>query len=306
VTLTSPAPSSTAIAVTPLSGVIGAEIRGVDASRPLSDAEVQAIRDALLQHKVVFLPGQHLDPTQHVAFARHFGEVTPAHPVLPGIQGHPEVFEIDYGAPRRLAATYGDVAGAQQSRGRGLDWHTDVTFVERPPLGSILNAVTIPPSGGDTMWLNQAAAFAGLSPTLQRFLETLTAVHDGKAAFGAALKQRKEGEWDGEKYVALEPVEHPVVRVHPETGEKVLFVNKGFTSYINGLTRAESDTLLSFLLEHSTKPEYTVRYHWTAGDLGFWDNRATQHSVVGDYGDQDRVIQRVTLRGDRPSGLPSA
>jgi alpha-ketoglutarate-dependent taurine dioxygenase len=298
-------PTAPAITVTPLSGVIGATIHGIDARRPLTDVEVEAVRSALLRHKVVFLPGQHLDPAQHVAFARHFGEVTPAHPVLPGIEGHPEVFEIDYGAPRRLAATYGDVAGAGQPRRRGLDWHTDVTFVERPPLGSILNAVTIPPSGGDTLWSNQAAAFADLSPALQAFLETLTAVHDGKAAFGAALKQCREGEWDGEKYTALEPAEHPVVRVHPETGEKVLFVNKGFTSHLKGLTRAESDTLLAFLLEHSTKPEYTVRYHWTAGDLGFWDNRATQHSVVGDYGDQARVIQRVTLRGDRPAGVRS-
>jgi taurine dioxygenase len=283
-----------------LSGLIGAELCGVDLREPLDAETVTEIRQALLRHRVIFFPGQRLDPTSHVAFARHFGEVTPAHPVLPGIEGHPEVFEIDYGAPRRLAATYGDVSG-DGTKGRGLDWHTDVTFVDRPPLGSILNAVTIPPSGGDTLWSNQVAAFAGLSRPLQDFLRTLRAVHDGRAAFSAALAQRKEGEWDGEKYTTLEPVEHPVVRTHPETGEESLFVNKGFTSHLVGLTRAESDHLLAFLYAHATQPQYTVRYHWSAGDVGFWDNRSTQHSVVGDYGDQARVIQRVTLRGDRPS-----
>jgi taurine dioxygenase len=289
------------ISVRPLSAAIGAEITGVDLRQPLSDEAVAAIRAELLRSKVVFFPGQHLDPVTHVAFARQFGEVTPAHPVLPGIEGHPEVFEIDYGSPRRLAATYGDVAG-DGTLGRGLDWHTDVTFVERPPLGSILNAVTIPPSGGDTMWSNQVAAFAGLSAPLQDLLRGLTAIHDGRASFGAALAKRKQGEWDGEIYESLDPVEHPVVRVHPETGEEALFVNKGFTSHLVGVTRPESDALLAFLYAHSVRPQYTVRYHWTAGDVAFWDNRATQHSVVGDYGDQARVIQRVTLRGDRPVG----
>jgi taurine dioxygenase len=296
-----PAPADPdALAVRPLGGCIGAELTGIDLREPLADATVDAVRAALLRHKVVFFPGQQLDPVSHVAFARRFGEVTPAHPVLPGIPGHPEVFEIDYGAPRRLAASYGDVSG-DGTRGRGLDWHTDVTFVERPPLGSILHAVTIPPAGGDTMWSNQVAAFAGLSAPLRDFLRTLTAVHDGRAAFGAALAKRKAGEWDGAPYEALEPVEHPVVRTHPETGEEALFVNKGFTSHLVGLTRPESDALLQYLYAHSVQPQYTVRYHWTAGDVAFWDNRATQHAVVGDYGDQARVIQRVTLRGDRPA-----
>jgi taurine dioxygenase len=302
VTIAPPEPTQdTAIGVRPLSGCIGAEITGVDLHRPLLRAVAADVRAALLRHRVVFFPGQHLTPDTHVAFARQFGEVTPAHPVLPGIEGHPEVFEIDYGAPRRLAASYGDVAG-DGTRGRGLDWHTDVTFVERPPLGSILNAVTIPPSGGDTLWSNQVAAFAGLSAPLRDFLRPLRAVHDGRAAFAGALAKRKEGEWEGEKYEALAPVDHPVVRVHPETGEEALFVNKGFTSHVLGLTRPESDALLEFLYAHSAQPQYTVRYHWTAGDVAFWDNRATQHSVVGDYGNQARVIQRVTLRGDRPVG----
>ena len=161
--------------------------------------------------------------------------------------------------------------------------------------------MVVPPAGGDTLWTDQVAAFAALSESLQGYLSTLTAVHDGKAAFGSVLESREDdAEWDGAVYDSLDPVEHPVVRTHPETGEKILFVNPGFTSHIKGLRRDESDTLLEFLYAHSARPEFVVRYHWHAGDLGFWDNRATQHAVAGDFGDQPRVIQRVTLRGDRP------
>ena len=145
--------------------------------------------------------------------------------------------------------------------------------MKRPPLGSILRAVTVPPSGGDTMFSDQEAAFAGLSPALQAFLETLTAVHDGKDQFQGILDQVGQGTWEGKTFTALEPVEHPVVRTHPETGRKSLFVNRGFTSHIKGLERAESDALLAFLYNHAVMPEYTVRYHWTPGTIGFWDNR---------------------------------
>jgi taurine dioxygenase len=284
--------------ITPLSATIGAEIRGVDLKQPLSSATVAEVRDALLHHKVVFFPNQNLGPDDHLAFARHFGELTPAHPVIPGIDGYPEVFEIDYTKSAQLRESYGDVA----DRYDGLSWHTDVTFVERPPLGSILNAVVIPAAGGDTMFSDQRAAYVGLSAPLREFLDGLVAVHDGSHVFAALLDARDGGgDWEGERYSALEPVEHPVVRTHPETGHKSLFVNPGFTSHIKGLNRPESDALLQFLYAHATKPQYTVRYHWHAGDLGFWDNRVTQHSVVGDFTGQHRVIQRVTLRGDAPA-----
>jgi alpha-ketoglutarate-dependent taurine dioxygenase len=283
---------------TPLSATIGAEIRGVDLAQPLSDETVQQLRDRLLEFGVIFFPSQHLDPAQHVALARHFGEPTPAHPVIPGIEGFPEVFEIDYSKAAQLRQSYGDVA----DRYDGLSWHTDVTFVERPPLGSILNAVVIPAAGGDTLFSDQRAAYEALSAPLRGFLDGLVAVHDGGHVFSALLAAREDGggEWEGKKFDSLEPVEHPVVRTHPETGRKSLFVNEGFTSHIKGLNQPESDALLRFLYDHSTKPQFTVRYHWHAGDLGFWDNRVTQHSVVGDFVGQHRVIQRVTLHGDRP------
>jgi taurine dioxygenase len=297
------APERVALDVRPLSGTIGAEIRGLDLKGPLDSRTVDAIRQTLLRYRVVFFPGAHLEPAEHVAFATNFGEVTPAHPVIPGIEGFPEVFEIDYSATAKLTAAYGDVAKNRKYSGGGISWHTDVTFVERPPLGSILNAVVIPPSGGDTMWSDQVAAYRGLSEPIRSFIGGLTAVHDGSAQFGAILKGLPEaGEWDNAPYRELSPVEHPVVRVHPETQERALFVNPGFTSHIKGLSAEESDTLLGFLYAHSVRPEYVVRYHWQAGDLGFWDNRVTQHAVVGDYGDQHRLIQRVTLKGDAPAG----
>jgi alpha-ketoglutarate-dependent taurine dioxygenase len=281
--------------VTPLSGAIGAEIRGVDLSNPLDDATVDAIRRVWLDRKVVFFPGQDLDPDQHIAFAAQFGEPTEGHPVIPGIDGFPQVFEIDYSAMSELYASYGDVA----TRTRGIYWHTDVTFVARPPMASILRAVAVPRAGGDTMFSNQQAAFEALSPSLQAYLSTLTAVHDGADQFKGALDLVGEGEWEGKALPKIEPVEHPVVRTHPETGARVLFVNPGFTSHIKELDRSESDALLAFLYEHSVKHEFTVRYHWQEGTIGMWDNRATQHSVVGDF-DGHRVIQRVTLRGDAP------
>jgi alpha-ketoglutarate-dependent taurine dioxygenase len=288
---------ATGLDVRPLSGVVGAEIRGVHLKQAVPDETIADIRRLLLHYKVVFFPQQHLTPDEHRAFAMRFGELTSAHPVIPGIEGYPEVFEIDYTKTRKVYATYGDLS---RRDAQGVYWHTDVTFVKRPPLGSILNAVVIPPAGGDTLFSNQAAAYESLSAPMQRFLDGLTAVHDGKAQFGDLLARRGQGEWDGEVFERLEPVEHPVVRTHPETGERTLFVNPGFTSYIRDLARDESATLLNFLYAHSTKPEHTVRYHWQAGDLAFWDNRATQHAVVGDYGTQHRVIQRVTLRGDVP------
>lgn len=281
--------------VIPLSGNLGAEIPGLDL-RSLDDHEIAAIRAAWLHYKVVFFPGQDLTPREHLAFARRFGEPTEGHPVIPGLPDQPEVFQIDYTQARELAAAYGDVSDVS----RGLHWHTDVTFVPRPPLGSILRAVEVPRAGGDTLFSNQEAAFDDLSPALQEFLSTLTAVHDGQDQFQVILDLIGEGRWEGEPFSKLEPVEHPVVRTHPETGKRSLFVNPGFTSRIKQLRRTESDALLAYLFQHSVRPEFTVRYHWQPGTIGFWDNRATQHAVVGDYGDARRVIQRVTLRGDEP------
>jgi len=282
--------------VTPLSPTIGAEIRGVDL-RSLDAATVTAIREVWVDRKVVFFPGQHLDADEHLAFARQFGEPTEGHPVIPGMKDNPEVFEIDYTLARKFATRPGKEPPPQ----RGIDWHTDVTYMPEPPMGSILRAVTIPESGGDTMFSDQQAAYEALSPTMKRFLGTLTAVHDGRSSFQGLLDRVGEGRWNGEKVSTLDPSEHPVICTHPESGAKTIFVNPGFTTHIVGLERSESDALLGFLYQHAVRPEFIMRYHWHEGDIGFWDNRQTQHAVVGDFGDQHRVIQRVTLRGDVPS-----
>jgi taurine dioxygenase len=282
--------------VEPLSATIGAVIRGVDL-RDLADDTVSAIRQVWLERKVVFFPGQHLDDEAHLAFGRRFGELTEGHPVIPALEGQPHIHEIDYTKEFESYARRND----GRPRRRGLGWHTDVTFMARPPAGSILNALDIPRAGGDTLWSDQQSAFEDLSPALQDFLLSLHAVHDGRLAFQHILDQRGEGRWGGEVVARLDPVVHPVVRTHPETGRKTLFVNPGFTSHIVELERGESDALLAYLYAHSVRSEYTVRYHWSAGDVGFWDNRSTQHSVVGDYGEQHRRIHRVTLRGDEPA-----
>ncbi len=281
--------------VTPLSATIGAEIRGVDL-RDIDDATVAQIREIWLDRKVVFFPGQHLTAEEHLAFALRFGEPTEGHPVIRGTKENPEIFRIDYTLARKLVTKPGSEPPPQ----RGIDWHTDVTYMRRPPMGSILRAVTIPESGGDTMFSDQHAAYESLSPTMQQFLGTLTAMHDGRSSFQGLFEMAGEGRWDGEKIDNLDPVEHPVIRTHPETGRKTVFVNPGFTTHIVGLEREESDAILHFLYKHSVQPQHTVRYHWHEGDIGFWDNRSTQHAVVGDFGDQHRVIERVTLRGDEP------
>lgn len=277
--------------VRPLSGSIGAEIHGVDL-RSLTDDQVVAIRTVWLARRVVFFRDQNLDPDSHMAFAARFGALTEGHPVLPAMAEHPNIHQIDYSEQR-------DVMGPAP-RDRGLDWHTDVTFMARPPMATVLRVVTVPDAGGDTLWSDQVAAFTGLSSPMQTFLSTLSAVHDARDAFAATLEKEGGGHWDGEAITELVPVHHPVVRTHPETGERSLYVNAMFTSHIAELDRAESAALLGYLYQHATRPVYTVRHHWRAGDVAFWDNRSTQHAVVGDFGTKDRVIQRVTLRGDEP------
>ena len=282
--------------VEPLTGTLGAIVRGVDLGRSLDDEAVTGIRRALLRHRVVFFRDQHLTPTQQVAFGRRFGEPTPAHPLVGGLDAdHPEVLVLD---SRDYPLGVGE-------RGRGTSynnrWHTDVTFSERPPLGSILCAREVPSQGGDTLWADLAAAYATLSPPVRRLLDGLRATHDSSQTFD----RFRDDDPGGERRTALArlaPVSHPVVRLHPETGERVLFVNSVFTRSIDGLSAAESRALLDFLFAHIAQPERTVRWRWRAGDVAFWDNRATAHYASADYDGAPRLMHRITLAGDRPVG----
>ena len=278
--------------VEPLTGSIGAILHGVDLAAGPDDATIAATRAALLRWRVVFLRDQDITPTQQVAFGRRFGELTPAHPLQGGLdEEHPEVLVLD---SRDYRLGIGDRGEATSYNNR---WHTDVTFSARPPMASILSAKEIPERGGDTLWADLVAAYASLSPGFRQLVDPLVAVHDAARTFD---RLRAEG-GGGERVATMAPVCHPVVRVHPETGERGLFVNPVFTSHVEGLSRLESERLLGLLYDHSTSPEHVVRWRWRAGDLAMWDNRSTSHYAAADYTGA-RVMHRITVAGDRPVG----
>lgn len=260
---------TTALDITPLAGALGAEVRGIDL-RHASTADAATVTDLLLQHKVLFFPGQFLTIDQHVALGRHFGPLE-NHPHLKNpFTEHPEVFE--------LAASGGGIAD---------EWHTDLTFMARPSVMSILNMVRCPAVGGDTMWANLERAYDSLSAPLRDLCDGLTALHD------ATPHGRPEA-----------MTVHPVVRVHPVTGRKALYVNEHFTRRIVELSHPESRALLDLLTAWVHQERFTVRYRWSEGTIAMWDNRCTQHFVLDDF-DGERIIQRVTIMGDEPTGNPA-
>jgi taurine dioxygenase len=276
----------------PLSGSIGSVVRGLDARTVDADA-IATIRAALVDRKVLFFPDQHLTPAELVGFASAFGELTLAHPVMPGLAAHPEVLEVD--------ATRSRENPRYRDEYENDTWHADVTFMPTPPLGSLLEAKVVPPAGGDTVFADLQRAYSTLSPAIRALVDGLTAVHDGRAEFARFLAANPDGgSWDGARFTELIPVEHPVVRVHPESGRRGLFVNPTFTTHIVGLNRLENRRVLDLLYEHATAPENLVRWHWSEGDIAFWDNRSTLHYPVRDYGEAHRLMHRVTIRGDRP------
>lgn len=280
--------------VTPLTPTIGAVVEGVDLAAPMSDDQIGAIRAALLSNQVLFFEDQHMSPMQHRDFAARFGALH-THPLYPGVPEAPELFILDN---HKENPTDNDA------------WHTDVTFIETPPMASILYAKHLPPVGGDTVWSNMRAAYEALSPAFQQFLSGLDAVHDFARGFPARGQVAKETGADKHARAVEDhpPVIHPVVRTHPETGTDGLFVNYGFTERIKGLRRKESDAILNMLFDHIQKPEFLVRWRWTPNSVAFWDNRVTQHYAVNDYLPHRRIMNRATVLGDRPyhrSRMPS-
>jgi taurine dioxygenase len=277
-----------------LGPTIGARIDQVALANPLDDAAIAAVRAALVEHKVLVFPAQHLTPSQLVAAAAQFGELTPAHPVLPPIDAaHPEVLEID-ATRSRLDPRYRDEY-------ENDTWHTDVSFMPDPPLGSLLSGVVIPDVGGDTAFADMHAAYTSLSAPVRRLVDGLGAEHTGAHEFAGFLRDNPTGGmWSGRRFTVLEPVVHPVVRAHPESGRPSLFVNPTFTTRIVGLARHESDAVLELLYRHAVIPEHVFRHRWSTGDVVFWDNRSTMHLGVRDYGERHRVLHRVTLAGERP------
>ncbi|MEY3260155.1 MAG: hypothetical protein RIT46_984 [Pseudomonadota bacterium] len=272
------------LSLTPLTPTIGAEVGGIDLRQPLEAGQVAAIRQALLDWKVLFFRDQEITTDQHLAFARNFGGLE-VHPFAPEKPGYPEVLAITHN---------------RESRGKENVWHSDVTWREQPSLGSILRAIEIPPLGGDTLFADMYAAYDGLSDEIKAKIEGAYAVHDFAHFRKLLVKQGKTPE-EVEAFNKLYPMmEHPVVRTHPETGRKAIYVNAAFTQHIVGMDRAESDALLKHLYAQAAIPEYQCRFRWQPHSIAFWDNRASQHYAASDYWPALRRMERVTILGDRP------
>lgn len=274
------------IAIKRISGALGAEIEGVDLSRPLSPETVRTLRQALLDHLVIFFHDQDLASDSYLAFARAFGKPV-EYPLIKGIEGYPTITEIAKLENERT--NFGGV------------WHADTTYLDQPPMGSMLYALEVPPYGGDTLFANQYLAYETLSEPLRRFLEGLTAINSSAKADVSRTREdmiRNAGDAGPPRdYLS----EHPVIRTHPETGRKCLYVNVAHTSHFKGMTESESAPILAFLFEHQIRPEFTCRFRWRAGSLAFWDNRASQHNPINDYHGYRRVMRRITLAGERPA-----
>ena len=272
------------LTVEPLTPTIGAEVSGIDLRHPPSQETKQSLREALLDWKVLFFRDQDITTEQHLAFARTFGELE-VHPFAPHKPGYPEVLAISHGP---------------DSRGRENAWHSDVTWRIEPSLGSVLRAIEVPPVGGDTLFADMYAAYEGLSDEVKVRIEGKKAVHDF-THFRAGMRKRGKSEAEIEEFNKTYPqVEHPVVRTHPETGRKGLYVNVGFTLRIVGMETAESAALLKHLYAQAAIPEYQCRFRWKKNSIAFWDNRSSQHYAASDYYPAVRKMERVTIIGDRP------
>ena len=265
-----------------VSGALGAQISGVDLAGTLSDAVIAEIRAALVEHQVIFFRDQDLTPERHVAFGRRFGPLN-IHPYVAGMAAHPEVMEI--------------IKEPADAVNFGGGWHSDMSFLERPAIGSILYAVELPAFGGDTLFASQCAAYDALTPGLRATLETLNAVHSAGAEYSASGQsaQKRKSMTIAEAEGAVGEFVHPVVLVHPENGRKALYVNPAFTMRIDGWSRRESRPLLDFLFEHCRHESRTCRFAWTAGAVAFWDNRSVWHFALNDYPGQRRHMRRVTV-----------
>jgi len=273
------------IEVRRLNPVIGAEISGVDLSKDLDSQQFKELHEALMENLVIFFRNQNITVEQHKAFGRRFGKLH-VHPnAAQELAGHPEILVIK--------------ADENSKHVAGEEWHSDVSCDEEPPMGSVLHMHTVPPDGGgDTMFANMYAAFEALSPPLQRMLEGLTAVHDSSKAHGYRIKAGDRSDMNFPRSI------HPVVRTHPVTGRKALYVNRGFTTRITQLRPHESTAMLEMLYRHCETPEFMCRFRWQPNSVAFWDNRATQHHALFDYFPDRRYGLRVTVVGDKPFYQP--
>ena len=273
--------------VQPIAGALGAEISGVDLSSDLSDATVAEIRRAWLEHLVIFFRDQELPPAKFLAFAKRFGEPI-EYPFVKGLPEFPEIIPV--------------LKLEHETINFGGIWHSDTTYLDAPPMASMLVAREVPPAGGDTEFANMYLAYETLSSGMRRMLDGLVAVNSSAAADVSRTREdrlKDSARADAKKeYTAS----HPVVRVHPETGRRALYVNVAHTVRFEGMTEEESAPILKYLYAHQTRPEFTCRFRWRPGSLAFWDNRCAQHNAINDYQGHKRLLHRITLAGDKPAG----
>jgi taurine dioxygenase len=277
---------SVTFAVEPIAGALGAEISGVDLARPLTDEAILAVRRAWLDHLVLFFRDQDLSPAQFLEFGRRFGEVI-EYPFVKGLPDYPEIIPVLKLEHERV--NFGGV------------WHSDTAYLDVPPMASMLLAREIPPYGGDTLFANMYQAYETLSDGLKAMLDGLVAINSSAKA--DASRTREDRMKDSAREVKKDYVAaHPVVRRHPETGRRALYVNVAHTVRFDGMTEEESAPLLAYLFRHQTRPEFTCRFRWRSGSLAFWDNRCAQHNAINDYAGHRRLLHRITLAGDTPKG----
>ncbi|WP_312241391.1 taurine dioxygenase [Pantoea sp.] len=274
------------LTITALGPWIGAQVGNLDLAKPLSDGQFEQLYHALMRHQVLFLRNQQITPQQQRALAARFGDLH-IHPVYPHAEGVDEIIVLD---------TH------QENPPDNDNWHTDVTFIETPPAIAILTSKLLPESGGDTLWASGFAACESLSGPFKTLLQGLQAEHDFKKSFQEYKYRKTEEEHQRWQQAVAKhpPVQHPVIRTHPVSGRRAIFVNEGFTTRIVGLSEKESDALLGFLFAHITKPEFQVRWRWQENDVAIWDNRVTQHYANADYYPARRVMHRATVLGDAP------
>lgn len=269
--------------VRPTAPSVGAEILGVDLSKPLSAAETEELREALNHFGVIFFREQELTPEQHIAFAERFAQIN-VNRFFRSVSGYPQIAEVR--------------KEPEQTANIGGGWHTDHSYDQVPALGSILLAREVPEQGGDTMFASMHHAYEALSDGLKRTLEGLRAVHSSRHVFGAAAQYARDVAGRiGNSEMATQDAVHPVVLRHPESDRKILYVNPGFTTHFEGWTQKESKPLLDHLYAHAARPEFNTRFQWRKGSIAFWDNRATWHFAINDYHGERRLMHRITLEG---------
>lgn len=268
-----------------MAGALGAELSDIDLSTPLDPECVEEVKNALHEFGVIVLRNQSITPQQYLNFAQCFGEILP-YPMVQGLPDFPDIVPV--------------LKKEDEKVNFGGLWHSDTAYLEKPPMGSMLLALELPSKGGDTIWSNMMMAYETLSDGMKEMLDGLIAINSAKKGSAAATREDRRKDAARDDSGLQTTAEHPVVRTHPATGKKSLYVNFGHTTHFKGMTEAESAPILNYLFNHQTRPEFTCQLHWEVGTIAFWDNRITQHNPINDYHGYRRLLHRITLAGEKP------